>query len=58
MLEFKLNGKDVSVDAPPEDSLLSVLTNDLDQYGLKFGCGRSQCGACTVLIDGEPSGHV
>ena len=53
MLEFKLNGKDVSVDAPPEDSLLSVLTNDLDQHGLKLGCGRSQCGSCTVLIDGE-----
>ena len=53
MLNFKLNGKDVSVDAPPEAPLLFVLTNDLDQYGLKFGCGRSQCGSCTVLIDGE-----
>src|SRR6185503_19364122 len=53
MLEFKLNGKDVSVDAPAEASLLFVLTNDLDQRGLKFGCGRSQCGSCTVLIDGE-----
>ena len=53
MLNFKLNGIDVSVDAPPDAPLLFVLTNDLDQHGLKFGCGRSQCGSCTVLIDGE-----
>ena len=54
VLSFKLNGKDVSVDAPAEAPLLFVLNNDLDQYGAKFGCGLSQCGACTVLIDGEP----
>lgn len=54
MLNFKLNGQDVSVDAPAVASLLFVLKNDLDQHGAKFGCGLSQCGACTVLIDGEP----
>ncbi len=54
MLNFTLNGRDVSVDAPPEAPLLFVLNNDLDQHGAKFGCGLSQCGACTVLIDGEP----
>lgn len=54
MLNFKLNGRDVSVDAPADAPLLFVLNNDLDQYGAKFGCGLSQCGACTVLIDGEP----
>lgn len=54
MLNFKLNGQDVSVDAPPDASLLSVLNNDLDEYGAKFGCGLSQCGSCTVLIDGDP----
>ena len=53
MLNFKLNGVEISVDAPAEAPLLFVLTNDLDQHGLKFGCGRSQCGSCTVLIDGE-----
>lgn len=54
MLNFKLNGQDVSVDAPPDATLLSVLANDLDQHGVKFGCGLSQCGTCTILIDGEP----
>lgn len=54
MLSFKLNGQDVSVDAPDDVTLLSVLSNDLKLAGLKFGCGRSQCGACTVMIDGEP----
>lgn len=54
MLNFKLNGQDVSVDAPADAPLLFVLNNDLDQHGAKFGCGLSQCGACTVLIDGDP----
>ena len=54
MLTFKLNGSDVSVDAPADAPLLFVLNNDLDIHGAKFGCGLSQCGACTVLIDGEP----
>jgi aerobic-type carbon monoxide dehydrogenase small subunit (CoxS/CutS family) len=54
VLNFKLNGQDVSVDAPADAPLLFVLANDLDQHGAKFGCGLSQCGACTVLIDGDP----
>ena len=54
MISFRLNGKDVSVDAPEEADLLYVLLNDLNVNGSKLGCGRSQCGACTVLIDGEP----
>ena len=54
MLNFKLNGQDVSVDAPADAPLLFVLANDLDQHGPKFGCGLSQCGSCTVLIDGDP----
>ena len=54
MINFRLNGKDVSVDAPEDADLLYVLLNDLDINGSKLGCGRSQCGSCTVLIDGEP----
>ena len=49
MISFRLNGKDVSVDAPEEADLLYVLLNDLKMNGSKLGCGRSQCGACTVL---------
>ena len=53
MLMFKLNGADVSVDVPDDATLLSVLSDDLKMAGPKFGCGLSQCGACTVMIDGE-----
>jgi aerobic-type carbon monoxide dehydrogenase small subunit (CoxS/CutS family) len=54
VVAFRLNGKDVTVDAPDGVPLLTVLVNDLRINGTKFGCGRAQCGACTVLIDGEP----
>lgn len=54
VVAFKLNGKDVRVDVLDETPLLSVLNYDLNVAGAKFGCGRAQCGACTVLIDGEP----
>ena len=53
MISFRLNGKSVSVEVPEEADLLYVLQNDLKINGSKLGCGRSQCGACTVLIDGE-----
>ena len=53
MISIKLNGEDVSVDAPDGATLLSVLTNQLDMNGQKFGCGKSQCGACSVLVDGN-----
>jgi aerobic-type carbon monoxide dehydrogenase small subunit (CoxS/CutS family) len=54
VVDFRLNGRDVSVDIPDDVFLLYVLVNDLRINGAKFGCGRAQCGACTVLIDGEP----
>lgn len=54
MVAFKLNGRDVQVQAPDASPLLFVLANDLDINGVKYGCGRSQCGSCTVLVDGEP----
>ena len=53
MLNFRLNGEDVSVDAPDDATLLSVLSDDLKLAGPKFGCGLSQCGACAVMVDSD-----
>ena len=52
--QLHVNGNEHPVDAEPETSLLSVLRNDLDLTGSKYGCGEGQCGACTVLLDGQP----
>ncbi len=54
MINLKVNGKAVSVDADPDSPLLYALSDDLKLNGPKFGCGLAQCGACTVLYDGEP----
>jgi nicotinate dehydrogenase subunit A len=51
-VSLKVNGKTRSVPAEPDTPLLYVLRNDLALNGAKFGCGLSQCGACTVLVDG------
>jgi nicotinate dehydrogenase subunit A len=53
-ISVKVNGATRSVDTEPDTPLLYVLRNDLELNGAKFGCGLSQCGACTVLIDGVP----
>jgi len=53
MIDFEVNGKAVSVDADPETPLLWVLRDDLGLTGTKFGCGITQCGACTVHVEGE-----
>ena len=52
--QLNVNGITHSIDADPQTSLLSVLRDQLDLTGAKYGCGEGQCGACTVLIDGNP----
>lgn len=52
-LTITVNGSDHLVEAEPDTPLLYVLRNDLGLHAAKFGCGLSQCGACTVLVDGE-----
>ncbi len=55
MAQFALhvNGAQMSVEAPPEESLLSVLRYRLSLTGTKYGCGEGECGACTVLLNGQ-----
>ena len=50
---LKVNGQTHSVDVDPATPLLYVLSDDLELRGPKFGCGLSQCGACTVNIKGQ-----
>ncbi len=52
-IRLAINGKSYSVDTNPQTSLLTVLREDLDLTGSKYGCGEGMCGACTVLIDGK-----
>lgn len=51
-MELHINDKVYQVDAQQDDSLLSVLRDDLDLTGTKYGCGEGACGACKVLVDG------
>jgi isoquinoline 1-oxidoreductase subunit alpha len=55
MVTFNLNinGKTQSVDVDPSTPILWVLRDHLDLVGTKYGCGIAQCGACTVLMDGN-----
>jgi aerobic-type carbon monoxide dehydrogenase small subunit (CoxS/CutS family) len=54
-VKLNVNGKDVEVDVDPQTPLLWVLRDSLGLTGTKYGCGISQCGACTVQLDGKPS---
>jgi aerobic carbon-monoxide dehydrogenase small subunit len=51
---FTVNGDSVEVDGHPMERLLDVLRARLGLTGTKEGCGEGECGACTVLLDGEP----
>jgi len=53
-IELEVNGRRHSVTADPETPLLWVLREDLGLTGTKYGCGEGQCGACSVLIAGNP----
>ena len=48
-----INGAKMPVEAPDDETLLSVLRNRLHLTGTKYGCGEGECGACTVLLDGK-----
>ncbi|MDB5477050.1 MAG: isoquinoline 1-oxidoreductase subunit alpha [Phenylobacterium sp.] len=54
MPTLQINGKPVNVAAAPDTPLLWVLRDELGMTGSKYGCGVGQCGACTVLADGQP----
>ena len=52
-VSLRVNGRTHALNADPDTPLLFVLRNDLKLNGPKFGCGRGQCGACTVIVDGR-----
>ena len=52
---LRVNGRSHQVDGDPADSLLSILRYELGLTGSKFGCGEGHCGACTVMVDDQPT---
>lgn len=53
MVNLTINGRQHAVDAEPDTPLLFVLRDTLGMTGTKYGCGIAQCGACTILLDGQ-----
>ena len=51
---FKINGRTVTAQSEPDTPLLWVIRDEVGLTGTKFGCGAGLCGACTVLLDGDP----
>ncbi|MGC8975902.1 MAG: (2Fe-2S)-binding protein [Thermoprotei archaeon] len=54
LVRFKLNGREVEVDADPNEILLDTLRLKLGVRSVKRGCERGECGTCTVLLNGDP----
>ena len=54
-MTLEINGGKHEIDSPSSETLLSVIRERVGLTGTKYGCGEGQCGACTVLIDGEPT---
>ena len=54
-INFILNGKQITIDADPDRRVVDVLREDCGLTGTKEGCGAGECGACTILVDGESS---
>ena len=54
VVSLTVNGSPYSLDVDPDSPLLYILQDNLNLNGPKFGCGLGQCGACTVLVDGQP----
>ena len=55
MIKLVINGESRDVDVAPDTPLLWVIRDHLQMTGTKFGCGRAQCGACTVYLNGSPT---
>ena len=53
-MQLKINGKTIDLDIESDMPLLWAIRDEVGLTGTKFGCGIAQCGACTVLLDGEP----
>ena len=54
MIRFTCNGEAVQLEAEPGERVIDVLRDELGLTGTKEGCGRGECGACTILLDGKP----
>jgi carbon-monoxide dehydrogenase small subunit len=54
LIQFNCNGKAAQIEADPSTRVIDVLRDNLGLTGTKEGCGRGECGACTILLDGEP----
>ncbi len=52
-VSFKVNGRDRTIQVEPKNTLLDVIREDLRLTGSKEGCGKGECGACTVILDGD-----